>query len=107
MRRPRPPPGRPELAGLPTGGGNGLVGFHVVVALTTLWIVVALALFMYLVAQFIANPDDPSAINIGILVGSDHSVYIGVITNSVSPSWRCSSGREPALRSSARSCSGA
>jgi hypothetical protein len=51
-------------------------------ALASLWIVVALALFMYLVVQFISNPD-PNAINSGILVGSDHSVYIGVITNTM------------------------
>ena len=51
-------------------------------ALASVWIVVALALFMYLVSQFMANPD-PNAINPGLLVGSDHSVYIGVITNSV------------------------
>jgi hypothetical protein len=35
------------------------------------------------VVQFISNPDDPDAINTGILVGSDHSVYIGVITNTM------------------------
>ena len=51
-------------------------------ALASLWIVIAMALFMYLVSQFIANPD-PNAINPGLLIGSDHSVYIGVITNSV------------------------
>ena len=52
-------------------------------ALASLWIVVALALFMYLVVQFVSNPDDPNAINTGILVGSDHAVYIGVITNTM------------------------
>jgi hypothetical protein len=52
-------------------------------ALASLWIVIALGLFMYLVAQFISNPNDPNAINAGILVGSDHSVYIGVITNTM------------------------
>jgi hypothetical protein len=51
-------------------------------ALASRWIVLALALFMYLVSQFMSNPD-PDAINPGLLVGSDHSVYIGVITNSV------------------------
>jgi hypothetical protein len=50
-------------------------------ALASLWIVVALGLFMYLVTQFVANPD-PAAINTGLLTGSDHAVYIGVITNS-------------------------
>jgi hypothetical protein len=52
-------------------------------ALASVWIVIALALFMYLVTQFIANPDDPNAINSGLLVGSDHAVYIGVITNTM------------------------
>ena len=59
-----------------TDGGGHL-------ALASLWIVIALALFMYLVVQFISHPDDPNAINAGILIGSDHSVYIGVITNTV------------------------
>ena len=50
-------------------------------ALASLWIVIAMALFMYLVSQVVANPGtEPDA---GLLVGSDHSVYIGVITNSV------------------------
>lgn len=52
-------------------------------ALASAWIVIALVLFMYLVIQFVSNPDDPNAINAGILVGSDHSVYIGVITNTM------------------------
>ena len=50
-------------------------------ALASLWIVVALALFMYLVSQFIASPE--GELNAGLLIASDHSVYIGVITNSV------------------------
>lgn len=45
------------------------------------WILVALTIFMYLVVQFISNPGDPSSIDTGILVASDHAVYIGVITN--------------------------
>jgi hypothetical protein len=59
-----------------TDGGGHL-------AIASLWIVIALGLFMYLVVQFISNPSDPNAINTGILVGSDHSVYIGVITNTM------------------------
>jgi hypothetical protein len=59
------------------GGGQG----HL--ALASVWIVVALGLFMYLVTQFIANPNDPDAINTGLLIGSDHAVYIGVITNTM------------------------
>jgi hypothetical protein len=65
---------RVNLAG-PGGEGH--------LALASLWIVVALALFMYLVSQVIANPGDPDALNLGVLVGSDHAVYIGVITNLV------------------------
>ncbi|HEX5828641.1 MAG TPA: hypothetical protein VFY23_14035 [Candidatus Limnocylindrales bacterium] len=62
--------------------GIGGEGEPAHLALASLWIVVALALFMYLVTQFVSNPD-PAAINAGLLVGSDHAVYIGVITNSV------------------------
>ena len=49
-----------------------------------LWIVGAMAVFMYLVSLFMANPNiaatDPSLS--GLLIASDHAVYIGVITNS-------------------------
>ena len=45
----------------------------------SLWIVVALVLFMAVVAQFVANPTGP--LNEAFLVAGDHSVYIGVITN--------------------------
>jgi hypothetical protein len=51
-------------------------------AAASIWIVVAMAIFMYLVAQFVASQGDTSAINAGILVASDHSTYIGVITNT-------------------------
>jgi hypothetical protein len=51
------------------------------IAAAALWIVVALVLFMAVVAQFIANPTSPDALNEGLLVAGDHSVYIGVITN--------------------------
>jgi len=51
----------------------------------SIWVVAALILFMYLVFSFItaANPDDPDAFPLNVLVASDHSVYIGVITNIV------------------------
>lgn len=49
--------------------------------LASLWLVVALLLFMYVVFTFISNPDDPDALNLGVLLASDHVVYIGVITN--------------------------
>jgi hypothetical protein len=47
-----------------------------------IWIVIGLGIFMYLVAQFVAAEGDESAINPGVLVASDHSVYIGVVTNT-------------------------
>jgi len=47
-----------------------------------IWIVIALGIFMVLVAQFVAAGGDPSSLNPGILVASDHSTYIGVITNT-------------------------
>jgi hypothetical protein len=50
-------------------------------AAASAWIVVALVLFMAVVAIFISNPDDPNALPLGLLVAGDHSVYIGVITN--------------------------
>jgi hypothetical protein len=51
----------------------------------SVWVVGALILFMYLVFSFItaANPDDPDAFPLNVLIASDHSVYIGVITNIV------------------------
>lgn len=51
----------------------------------SIWVVAALILFMYLVFSFItaANPGDPSAFPLNVLIASDHSVYIGVITNIV------------------------
>jgi hypothetical protein len=49
----------------------------------SVWVVGALILFMYLVFSFItaANPDDPDAFPLNVLIASDHSVYLGVITN--------------------------
>jgi hypothetical protein len=44
------------------------------------WVLVALLLFMYLVATFIAAPD-PEALPLGVLIASDHAVFIGVVTN--------------------------
>lgn len=32
---------------------------------------------------FISNPDDPNALPLSVLLASDHSVYIGVLTNVV------------------------
>jgi hypothetical protein len=52
-------------------------------ALASIWTVFALILFMYLVSQVIANPEDPNALPLNILLASDHAVYIGVLTNVV------------------------
>ena len=50
----------------------------------SIWVVAALILFMYLVASFIASAsDDPNALPTNVLIASDHSVYIGVMTNIV------------------------
>ncbi len=51
--------------------------------LASLWTVVALVLFMYIVFTFISKPDDPNALPLNVLIASDHSVYLGVITNIV------------------------
>ena len=53
------------------------------VAAASLWVVAALILFMYIVFTFISKPDDPNALPINVLIASDHSVYIGVITNVI------------------------
>ncbi len=51
-------------------------------AVASVWIVVSLGIFMYLVTQFIAANGDQSGIPLGILIASDHATYIGVITNT-------------------------
>ena len=50
-----------------------------------IWVVGALVLFMYLVFKFItaADPTDANAFPLNVLIASDHSVYIGVITNVI------------------------
>ena len=49
-------------------------------AASALFVVVATAIFMYLVSQFIQNPD-PSLIPAGLIIASDHAAFIGVMTN--------------------------
>jgi len=55
------------------------------IAAASIWVIGALILFMYLVFSFItaADPSDPSAFPLNVLIASDHAVYIGVITNIV------------------------
>jgi hypothetical protein len=51
----------------------------------SLWVVLALVLFMYLVFSFIsaADPTDPNAFPLNVLIASDHAAYIGIVTNIV------------------------
>ena len=53
------------------------------VAIASIWVVVALALFMYLVFSVITAPDpnDTSGIPVNVLIASDHSAFIGIVTN--------------------------
>ena len=49
----------------------------------SLWTVVALVLFMYLVFTFISSGDPEADLPLNVLIASDHAVYIGVITNII------------------------
>jgi hypothetical protein len=49
----------------------------------SLWTVLALILFMYIVATFITSAEAEPEIPFNVLLASDHAVYIGVITNIV------------------------
>ncbi len=67
---------------LPRAFGGG-VGRHFTVSAS--FVIVAVALFLYVVFQFINDPSlsqDPTPIA-GVLIASDHSAFIGVITNLV------------------------
>ena len=48
-----------------------------------LWVIVAVAIYLYLVGQFLASGGDASSINTGILVASDHATFVGVMTNTL------------------------
>ena len=50
-------------------------------AAAAIWVVVALAIFMYLVMQFVTSGGDPSKISPNILIASDHATFVGVMTN--------------------------
>lgn len=51
------------------------------VGIAALWVIVALLVFMYVIAQFVANPEGDLPFH--IIVASDHTVFIGVMTNLV------------------------
>jgi hypothetical protein len=52
-------------------------------ATSAVFVVVAMAIFMYLVAMFLSDPTQDFADFQGILVASDHSTFVGVITNLI------------------------
>ncbi|MEK6720696.1 MAG: hypothetical protein AABZ33_08525 [Chloroflexota bacterium] len=49
-------------------------------ATASVFVIAAMAIFMIVVASFVANPD-PTALNFGLVVASDHAAFIGVMTN--------------------------
>jgi hypothetical protein len=55
------------------------------VAMSAIFVLVAMAIFLYVIYRFISDPSiaqDPTAI-VGVLTASDHAAFIGVITNLV------------------------
>jgi hypothetical protein len=69
---------------LPTairGWGTSAAGRHI--ATSAVFVIIAIAIFMYLVFRFITDPNlDVNNPNItGTLIASDHSAFVGVITN--------------------------
>ncbi|HEX9328410.1 MAG TPA: hypothetical protein VF915_17925 [Reyranella sp.] len=50
-------------------------------AASSIWVVAALVIYMYIVFLFMQNPTDFSALPINILIASDHAAYIGILTN--------------------------
>ena len=52
---------------------------------SALFVVVAMALFLYFIAKFLTAPDpsDFSSLPIGVLTASDHATFIGVMTNLI------------------------
>jgi hypothetical protein len=54
-------------------------------AMSSVFVLVAMAIFLYVIYRFISDPsiaNDPTAI-VGVLTASDHAAFIGVITNLV------------------------
>jgi hypothetical protein len=52
-------------------------------AAAAIWVVVAMALFMYIVFTAIVDPSGEGELPLNLLIATDHMVYIGVITNIV------------------------
>lgn len=55
------------------------------VATAAVFVVVAIALFMYFIFRFLSAPDpnDFESLPLGILVASDHATFVGVMTNLI------------------------
>lgn len=54
-------------------------------AASSVFVLIAVALLIYLIVLFIsaADPSDPNALPVGVLVASDHAAFIGVVSNLV------------------------
>ena len=50
-------------------------------AAAAIWIVIAIVIYLYLVAQFISAGGDTASVSTNILIASDHASFIGVMTN--------------------------
>ena len=50
-------------------------------AAATVWVIVAMAIFLYVVFSAISAADPSAPLPFNLIVASDHSVYIGVVTN--------------------------
>ena len=59
---------------------RGKIGRHL--GASTVFVFVAIGIFLYLISQFIAA-GDPNAVNFNLLKASDHAAFIGVVTNLV------------------------
>jgi hypothetical protein len=49
------------------------------IGIAAVWVLVALLLFMYVIALFVSNPEGDLPFH--IIVASDHTVFVGVVTN--------------------------
>ena len=54
-------------------------------AASSVFVLIAVALLIYLILLFMsaADPSDPNALPVGVLVASDHAAFIGVVSNLV------------------------
>jgi hypothetical protein len=50
------------------------------IGVAAIWVVIAVGIFLYLVAQFVAT-NDIAAVSPNILIASDHATFVGVTTN--------------------------